>query len=126
MAEQPYTRAQRAAIRRINAELGGDPPHSRLTGILLAAAIIGVLCVLFVFPMGPGERAYGRVEGISFDETEEGTRLLARVQTGDQHGLVSVPAHAMCAVGDRIELVRRRTLLHVRYKMDVRGCTRVR
>jgi hypothetical protein len=114
-------------IRRLNAEFGGDPGRQGVAGLAIAGMIVLAVggAVMFLFmPMGPGERAVGRVDGISLVESDVGTRLKARVTVGTTRGLVSIPAGAMCAAGDRIDLVKRKTRLNVRYTLGIGGCTR--
>ena len=114
-------------IRRLNAEFGMHSGRQAATAVtrvaLILAAIAGVAMVLYM-PTAPSERAVGRVDGISLRETDTGTRLLARVTVGTAQGLVRLPRGAMCLAGDRIDLVKRKTLLNVRYTTGIRGCMR--
>ena len=114
-------------IRRLNAEFGMDSGRQAATAVtrvaLILAVIAGVAMVLYM-PTAPEEAAVGRVDGISLRETDTGTRLLARVTVGRSQGLVRLPRGAMCLAGDRIDLVRRKTLLNVRYTTGLRGCMR--
>ncbi len=126
MDAKEYKRIDRE-IRRLNAEFGMASGRQAATAVtrvaLILAAIAGVAMVLYM-PTTPGVRAVGRVDGISFRQTDTGTRLLARVTVGTAEGLVQLPRGAMCLAGDRIDLVRRKTLLNVRYTTGLRGCTR--
>ena len=114
-------------IRRLNAEFGMDSGRQAATAlirvVLVLAAIAGVAIVLYM-PTAPGEAAVGRVDGISLRETDTGTQFLARVTVGGSQGLVRLPRGAMCVAGDRIDLVKRKTLINVRYTTGIRGCTR--
>ena len=114
-------------IRRLNAEFGTGAARSGVAGLTIASlAILAIFSVfLFLFmPIGPGEAAVGRVDGISLVESEHGTQLLARVTLGTDRKLISVPARAMCAAGDRIDLVKSKTRFNVRYTLGIGGCTK--
>jgi hypothetical protein len=120
MAEKPYTREQRAAVRQINAELGvGRPFGARFLsiGALIAIALAGLAAVCWT-PVKPVEQVYGRVESV-------GMRGRARVELAGEYGTVLVSIIELCTRGDRIALTRRTTLLGVRYRLARTGCARV-
>lgn len=110
----------------MSAEFGGKPGREGLVGLGISSLIIlalgGAGMVLFM-PTAPVERAFGRVNGISFVDADVGSRLKARVTVGTTHELVSIPASAMCVAGGRIDLVKQKTLLKVRYTLGPGGCT---
>lgn len=114
-------------IRRLSDEFGGEAARSGVVGLTSASLVIlaigGVVMFLF-WPTGPSETAVGRVNGISLRETDSGTRFLARVTVGSAQGLVPLPRGAMCLPGDRIDLVKRKTLFSARYTFGVKGCMR--
>jgi hypothetical protein len=115
-------------IRRLNAEFGmGAGRPGMVTWIVVSLLIITLVgAMMLLMPIGPGEAAVGRVDGITLAESDQGTRLLARVTVGAVQGLVPVPAGAMCAAGDRIDLVESRTRLNVRYALGPGGCMKPR
>lgn len=90
---------------------------------LISAPIVAVVVVLYM-PTGRGEPAVGRVDTMGFWDTDTGTRLVVRVTVGASQVSLSLPQGAICSAGDRISLVKRRTLLSVRYTMGRGGCAR--
>lgn len=114
-------------IRLLNAEFGMHSGRQAVVAVtrvaLMLAVIVGVVMVLYM-PTEPGEPAVGRVDRMGVRETDTGTRLVAPVTVGTAQGLVPLPRNAMCVAGDRINLVKRKTLFSVRYTMGLGGCTR--
>ena len=114
-------------IRRLNAELGMHSGRQAVIAVarvaLILAAIVGVAMALYM-PTGPGEPAVGQVNVMGLKETDTGTRLMARVTVGTTQGTVPLPRGAHCIAGDRIALVKRKTLFSVRYTLGLGGCTR--
>jgi hypothetical protein len=125
----PLTAAQEAALlRQVDAELGLER-HTGLKGILLGTLIVAGLSAgvgAVVTPIGPSTLVYGRVESVGIKPYEYGIRRTAWVRTGERYGMVRLPAGAMCAPGDRIELRRSPTLVRTDYRVGPGGCARAR
>ena len=114
----PPTRAELATIRRLTAALDGESAASRAKGLLLAVAVVSVLCgsMLFVWLQGgPAVQVYGTVRGFGLAETQYGSTPLVRVWVDDREATVSVNRTATCLAGSRIKLYRRRVLLGYAY-----------
>ncbi len=114
------------SIRRLKAELGIVGLHGGAIRLLLGVLLIGAgggLLIAFTLSGGQPTVVFGAVQGFGLRETDYGTYPLARVQTEDGVVMVPISRGATCAVGDRIKLVRRRSLLGYRYSQGLpRAC----
>lgn len=120
------TRPTSVSIRRLSAELGIARPHDGAIGLLLGVLLIGAvggLLIAFSLSGGPPTVVFGAVQGFGLNETDYGTFPLARVRIDDRDALVPISRGATCKVGDRIKLIRRRSLLGYRYSQELpRAC----
>ncbi len=103
--------------------------HEHATGLLIMIAVTLPLIAILTFlilPQGASETVEGRLMSFSIVETEQGSRRTALVDVDGRMGRVTVPLRMDCAVGDRIRVERRRTVLGQRFKTayDPRPCSR--
>jgi len=81
--------------------------HSDHLGVPLLLAVTATVLALFAFvllPVAGPTRIEGRVMGLGFMETDEGSFATASVQTGENTVRVFLPTRHGCRVGDRISL----------------------
>lgn len=121
-------RRERRRIEREIRELAGVHEHrDGVIGLLLATlavvALFGVGAAFFL-PTESGYPASGVVVAKRMHESETETSQYATVSSGADTALVAVPAAAMCAAGDHIDLVKQKTMIGVRYALGTGGCAR--
>lgn len=91
-------------------------------GVLLAA-VLAAFSIWSWWGRTPYDRAvYGRVDGLSLQETDFGSYPVLRVQLGDQVVAVIAPRSAGCRVGDRVQLRPLPGLIGKRFAFGPDGC----
>ncbi len=128
MPETPTSREQKAAIRRLNAELG-LVPRLGTKGLLLGGAlafILGVLGLALSAPIEPAVRVQGVVESVQITSARRSPMQSAWIAVGGSQWFLPVPDGTFCAAADRVALNRKRTLTGVRYDVIPGGCAHAR
>lgn len=92
-----------------------------VAGVLIVVAFFG-LTGLFLIDTGPATPAYGKVTGFRALESDTGTYTVAQVMVGGRPISVGMAPRHQCAVGDRIELLRRKQMWFQRYTVAMHAC----
>lgn len=80
-----------------------------VVGIVVVIAVFALMTML-VMDTGPATPAYGKVTGFRAVESDTGTYTVAQVLVGGRPIGVRMRPRHRCAVGDRIELLRRKKM----------------
>ena len=64
----------------------------------------------------------GKIESIQMQETDEGTKLLAKVHLANHTVWIGLPARSNCHANQRIQLINSRVLLGDKYSLGPTAC----
>lgn len=123
---RPPRRVSPIELLRLSAALGPGVDRVFLGGLLFAIAIVAGLFLMFspvTFDIAPPEPTSGRVAEVLYTQGRR-SGPHAVVWIGARRVFVRLPNALACHVGDRIELVRHKVLLGVRYTAGRRVCGR--
>jgi hypothetical protein len=96
--------------------------HREGIGLLIGGAIVMVLGGLALVIATRETITYGTITDLSFGVDKSPSAANAHVQVDGREALVRLPAAYGCALGDRVELRRRRVIAGNTYSLGPRGC----